>query len=621
MGEYGMATLLEQLSTRVVVGDGDVAAYLYGKGSPLGRSFEGMCLTDPDLVREAHRAYLEAGAELISTNSFAANLSCLKKHGLEEKANEINWKAAKLALGEAKEHRAWVAGCVGPSGLIVAGRNGAGATEVEDVFRKQAGALIDGGVQAILLQSFADPAELELAIGAVRELHHLPVIAMLSSGREGTLPEGKGWEETARRLRRAGADVVGVAPAFGPSACPMLIRRLSGGGENLLAAYPDAGQPEYSEGRYLYSNYPDYFAERMAELPALGVSLLGGGSGVSPEHVRALKKKAGSMAVTRSPRTGAEPKREEIRFSVPDGDEGRKKEESILERLKKERVAIVELDSPRSLDMGPFLKAADELVKAGATALTLADNSLAILRVANTAAATLLRERLGVTSVIHLACRDKNLIGLQSELMGLAALGHRHVLALTGDPSKFGDHPGATSVYDVNSLGLLDLIRQLNEGRNSAGREVGKGAEFVVGVAFNPNSKNFDAQVKKLERKIERGAHFVMTQPVYEKSMVQKMKAALSPLGIPVLVGVMPVISARNAEFLHHEVPGISIPDEVRAKIRSLPEGPAQAEYGREVAAELAREVAQHFRGIYLITPMVRSGMTAPIVKEFLKTQ
>mgnify|MGYP003340511900 CR=1 FL=1 len=250
---------------------------------------------------------------------------------------------------------------------------------------------------------------------------------------------------------------------------------------------------------------------------------------------------------------------------------------------------------------------------AGATALTLADNSLAILRVANTAAATLLRERLGVTSVIHLACRDKNLIGLQSELMGLAALGHRHVLALTGDPSKFGDHPGATSVYDVNSLGLIDLIRQLNEGRNSAGREVGKGAEFVIGVAFNPNSKNFDAQVKKLERKMERGAHFVMTQPVYEKSMIRKMKEALSPLGIPVLVGVMPVISARNAEFLHHEVPGISIPEEVRAKIRSLPEGPAQAEYGREVAAELAREVAQHFRGIYLITPMVRSGMTARI--------
>ena len=613
-----MANLLESLGTRVVVGDGSVAAYLYAEGVPLGRSFEGLNLSESERVSAAHRAYLEAGAEVIATNSFAANRIALRRHGLEDKANEINWKAAKLALGEVGKSGAWVAGCLGPSGLTSTDRNGLGSKVVEELFRAHAGALIDGGVHAVLLQAFADPEELEIAIGAVRELHHLPVIALLASGREGTLPGGKGWEETVRKLREAGAEVVGVAPAFGPSACTGVVRKVSTGPEKPLAAYPDAGQPEFSEGRYLYANHPNYFAERMAELPGLGVTLLGGGSGVSPAHIRALKAKVNQFKPNLAVREAVEPKRERIQVSDRSGE--RKREESILDRLKKERIAVVELDSPRGLDMGPFLKAAEELVQAGATALTLADNSLAILRVANTAAATLLREKLGTTSLIHLACRDKNLIGLQSELMGLAALGHRHVLALTGDPSKFGDHPGATSVYDVNSLGLLDLIRQLNEGRNSAGREVGPGAEFVVGVAFNPNSKNFDAQVKKLERKMERGAHFVMTQPVYEKTMIRKLKEALDPLGIPVLVGVMPVISARNAEFLHHEVPGISIPDAVREKIRSLPEGQAQADYGREVAAELAREVAQHFRGIYLITPMVRSGMTAPIVREFLKT-
>ena len=619
MGISGMANLLEALGSRVVIGDGSVAASLYAEGVPLGRSFEGLNLVEPDRVTAVHRAYLEAGAELIATNSFAANRSALKRHGLEDKANEINWKAAKLALGEVGKSGAWVAGCIGPSGLTSADRNGMGAKAVEDLFRAQAGALIDGGVQAVLLQAFADPEELEIAIGAVRELHHLPVIALLASGREGTLPGGRSWEETSQTLRAAGAEVIGLAPAFGPSACTGLIKRISSGPGKLLASYPDAGQPEFSEGRYLYANHPNYFADRMVELPALGVTLLGGGSGVSPAHIRALKGRVDQLKPNLGARGAVEPKREAIQVSA--GGEKRKKEESILDRLKKERIAVVELDSPRGLDMGPFLKAADELVQAGATALTLADNSLAILRVANTAAATLLRERFGTTSVIHLACRDKNLIGLQSELMGLATLGHRHVLALTGDPSKFGDHPGASSVYDVNSLGLIDLIRQMNEGRNSAGREIGPGAEFIIGVAFNPNSKNFDAQVKKLERKMERGAHFVMTQPVYEKAMIRKMKEALGPLGIPVLVGVMPVISSRNAEFLHHEVPGISIPDAVREKIRSLPEGPAQADYGREVAAELAREVAEHFRGIYLITPMVRSGMTAPIVKEFLKTK
>ena len=565
----------------------------------------------------AHRAYLEAGSEVIATNSFAAGRFSLQRHGLEDKVNEINWKAAKLALGEVGKSGAWVVGCIGPCGIPQA--EWGAAHGVEALFRQQAGGLLDGGVHAILLQSFSDPKELTVAMEAVRELHHLPIFALLAAGREGTLPGGKHWEESTRQLREAGAEVIGVAPAFGPSACEGLMKRISSGPGKLLAAYPDAGQPEFSEGRYLYANHPDYFAQRMAELPALGVNLLGGGSGVSPSHIRALKAKVGGLKPATQVRAAVEPKREAIQISSGAGE--RKKEESILDRLKKERIAVVELDSPRGLDMGPFLKAAEELVKAGATALTLADNSLAILRVANTAAATLLREKFGTTSLIHLACRDKNLIGLQSELMGLAALGHRHVLALTGDPSKFGDHPGATSVYDVNSLGLIDLIRQLNEGRNSAGREVGKGAEFVIGVAFSPNSKNFDAQVKKLERKMEKGAHFVMTQPVYELEMIRKMKDALGPLGIPVLVGVMPVVSARNAEFLHHEVPGISIPDRVREKIRSLPEGPAQAEYGREVAAELAREVAQHFRGIYLITPMVRSGMTAPIVQEFLKTK
>ena len=466
-----MANLLDALGKQVLVGDGAVAAYLYAEGVPLGRSFEGLNLTEPDRVTAAHRVYLEAGAEVIATNSFAANRSALKRHGLDDKANEINWKAAKLALGEVGKSGAWVAGCIGPSGLAQAERNGIGAKEMENLFRSQAGALIDGGVQAILLQSFADPEELEVAIGAVRELHHLPVIALLSSGREGTLPGGKSWEETTKKLRQAGAEVVGVAPAFGPSACAGLLAKISSGGDKPLAAYPDAGQPEFSEGRYLYANHPDYFAQRMTELPALGVGLLGGGSGVSPSHIRALKKKIGEAKLVTTARAAIEPKREAIRVS-PVGTEIQK-EESILDRLKKERIAVVELDSPRGLDMGPFLKAAEELVKAGATALTLADNSLAILRVANTAAATLLREKLRATSVIHLACRDKNLIGLQSELMGLAALGHRHVLALTGDPSKFGDHPGASSVYDVNSLGLIDLIRQLNEGRNSAGREVG----------------------------------------------------------------------------------------------------------------------------------------------------
>ena len=351
-----MANLLEALGSRIVVGDGAVAAYLYAEGVPLGRSFEGMNLTDPDRVSAAHRIYLEAGAEVIATNSFAANRACLRRHGLEEKVSEINWKAAKLALGEVGKSGAWVVGTMGPSGIPQA--EWGGAKEVEELFRKQAGALLDGGVHAILLQSFSDPKELSLAMEAVRELHHLPILALLAAGREGTLPEGKSWEETTRKLRDAGAEVIGVAPAFGPSACEGLMKRISSGPDHLLAAYPDAGQPEFSEGRYLYANHPDYFAQRMAELPALGVNLLGGGSGVSPAHIRALKAKVSGLKPTTQVRAAVEPKREAIQISHGAGQP--KREESILDRLKKERIAVVELDSPRGLDMGPFFKAAEE---------------------------------------------------------------------------------------------------------------------------------------------------------------------------------------------------------------------------------------------------------------------
>jgi homocysteine S-methyltransferase len=343
-----MANLLESLGTRVVVGDGSVAAYLYAEGVPLGRSFEGLNLSESDRVTAAHRAYLEAGAEVIATNSFAANRIALRRHGLEDKANEINWKAAKLALGEVGKSGAWVAGCLGPSGLTSADRNGLGAKVVEELFRAHAGALIDGGVQAVLLQAFADPEELEIAIGAVRELHHLPVIALLASGREGTLPGGKGWEETVRKLRGAGAEVVGVAPAFGPSACTGVVRKISTGPEKPLAAYPDAGQPEFLEGRYLYANHPNYFAERMAQLPGLGVTLLGGGSGVSPAHIRALKAKVNQLKPNLAVREAVEAKREKIQVSDRTGE--RKREESILDRLKKERIAVVELEQDITFD-------------------------------------------------------------------------------------------------------------------------------------------------------------------------------------------------------------------------------------------------------------------------------
>jgi homocysteine S-methyltransferase len=289
-------------------------------------------------------------------------------------------------------------------------------------------------------------------------------------------------------------------------------------------------------------------------------------------------------------------------------------EPSILDLLKTQTVSIVELDSPKTLSMDKFLAGAKALKDAGAAAVTLADNSLAILRVSNLAAAIHLRQEVGVTPLLHIACRDRNLLGLQSEIMGMGTLGFRHVLAVTGDPAKVGDHPGASSVYDVNSLGLIKLLAGMNRGVNAVGRPLKGETRFVIGCAFNPNALNFDSQVRKLETKLRAGADYVMTQPVFDVALARRTAEALKPLGVPVFLGVMPILSSRNAEFLHNEVPGIKIAEALREKLRHAPDDVAATRLGLEVACEVRQVALEAFNGVYLITPFLRYDVSVDLL-------
>jgi len=289
-------------------------------------------------------------------------------------------------------------------------------------------------------------------------------------------------------------------------------------------------------------------------------------------------------------------------------------ETSILDQLKTRVVSIVELDSPKTLSMDKFLAGAKALKEAGAAAVTLADNSLAILRMSNFAAAIRLRDEVGVTPLLHVACRDRNLLGLQSELMGLGTLGFRHVLAITGDPAKVGDHPGATSVYDLNSLGLIKLLAGMNNGVNAVGKSLNGATKFIIGCAFNPNALNFDSQVKKLESKLAAGAQYVMTQPVFDVALARKTVERLKPLGVPVFLGVMPLLSSRNAEFLHNEVPGIKIDDKVRERLRLCSDDAAAGRIGLEVAREVRAVALEGFGGVYLITPFLRYEVSVDLL-------
>jgi homocysteine S-methyltransferase len=591
-----MPSFLENLRERVLCGDGAIGTLLAERGVPAGSCFEELCLTRPDLIAALHSDYLAAGAEIVTTDSFGANALKLASFGLEGRVREINTAAAAVARRAVADSgkTAWVAGSVGPLGLA-AGDTSRSESDREAMFRDQIGGLLAGGADLILLETFQDPVELLLALRVAKSLGSTPVVTSLAVPESGRLPGGTEVAEALKSLSSAGADLVGLNCVNGPQAMLRLMEKISP--SRPLALFPNAGRPSYQEGRITYGTSPEYFADLGRRMAEAGAALIGGCCGTSPEHIRAL---SGAIRGRKpAPRHKPSVVTVEERVAVRQTEE-----ESLLDLVAAGKTVIVtELDPPKTLPLEKFFHAAEAITRAGSDAITLADNSLAILRVSNFAVAALLKQK-GITPLLHLSCRDKNVIGLQSELLGMAALGMRHVLALTGDPAKGGDHPDATSVYDVNSVGLLGIIRRLNEGFTQAGTDLQARPDLVAGCTFNPNSRNLDAQVQKLERKVAAGARYVMTQPVFETRLVEETARRTAHLGIPVFTGVWPLLNGRQAKFLHNEVPGISIPDNVMARMEGL-EGDAGRKEGVAVAKEVTRSVLDHFPGVYFMTPFL----------------
>ena len=591
-----MSDFLTALNDGVLCGDGAMGTLLAERGIPSGSCFEELCLERPELILEIHREYLAAGASVITTNSFGANALKLASFALESRAAEINRRAASLARQAVMEaaKQAWVAGSVGPLGVSGSEAEARGIDR-ETLFREQIAALLDGGCDLILLETFQDPGELSLALRIAKALGTKPVITLIASPESGRLPGGAWVGDLLETLGNEGADLVGLNCVNGPQAMLRLVEKIAP--TRPLAVFPNAGRPFYQEGRISYGTTPEYFADLGRRMVESGAALVGGCCGTSPQHIKALSEalkglKPGPKKIS-SVTTGEQPER----AITP-------REKSILDLVAEGKTVIVtELDPPKTLPLEKFFAAAEALTRAGSDAITLADNSLAILRVSNFAVAAMLKQR-GITPLLHLSCRDSNVIGLQSELLGMAAMGMRHVLALTGDPAKGGDHPDATSVYDVNSVGLLEIIRRLNEGYTQAGTDLQARPDLVAGCTFNPNSRNLDAQVQKLERKIKAGARYVMTQPVFETRLVEETARRTAHLGVPVFVGVWPLLNGRQALFLHNEVPGISIPGPIMSRMEGL-EGAEGRKEGVAIAKEVTRSVLDHFPGVYFMTPFL----------------
>ncbi len=599
---------LDTLKNEVLVGDGAIGTMLYAKGVGLDVNFEHLNLVRPEMVLELHGDYVAAGARVIETNTFGANYTKLQAIGLERKVREINLQGALLARRAAGDSL-FVAGSVGPLVRIKGEERELSADETLAIFREQCQALAEGRVDLFILETFSDPGEVRLALAAAKETG-LPVIASMAYLEGGRTAAGAEVEGITAELSAAGADLIGVNCGAGPLEVLRNITRMARVTDLPLAAYANSGFPEYVDGRYIYRATPEYFADMALEMAQAGASLIGGCCGTTPEHIRRVAEKL----------EGVRPAARGKALRVKVGAERKApapEREGFLARWGKEPVVTVELDPPKGLDCAKVLAGCRALQEAGADAINLAENPLARVRMGNIALASLIQREVGIEVIAHITCRDRNLLGLQSDLMGASLLGVRSILAVTGDPARLGEQAGASSVFDLNSFGLIRLLADLNSGVNALGTPIGVGTGFTIGCAFNPNTPRMEAQVARLEKKVANGARFAQTQPIYDVGKLREMAERTAPLGIPVLAGVLPLVSGRNCEYLHNEVPGIVIPEEVRARMRGKEKEAGTAE-GLAIAREFIAEVRDLVGGFYLIPPFGKYDIAVELVR-FIK--
>lgn len=596
-------SLLKDLNNKILIGDGAMGTLLYAEG--VDHCYEELNLSAPDKIQAVHKQYVEAGANVIQTNTYAANRLKLLKYGLENRVKDINQQAVQLAKSAVK-NEAYVVGTIGGMRGFLKGHYQ--LEEIKTSFQEQINDILSEAVDGLLFETFYDLEELQEIIKWVRTETDIPIIAQVSLGEIGVLPNGTPVKDALASLVDLGADVVGMNCRMGPSHMIRSFEEVPIFEKAILSAYPNASLPDYRDGRFFYQSNPTYFGESALQFREQGIRLLGGCCGTTPEHIEAMADALKGLPPIKDKDVKiAKQSKEIVVKSVIEG-------QTLAEKVKKEHSVIVELDPPKQLSIEKFMEGAKRLHLAGVDAVTMADNSLASPRVDNMALAALMKERVGARPLVHVTCRDRNLIGLQSHLMGLATLGINEVLAITGDPTKVGDFPGATSVYDLSSFELIRLIKQLNEGISFSGKSLGQKANFSIGAAFNPNVRHLDKAVQRMEKKIDAGADYFMSQPIYSEKQLEEVYEATKHLKKPLYVGIMPLISSRNAEFLHNEVPGIKLTDEIRARMAECGNDKEKAaREGIAIAKSLLDTALQYFQGIYLITPFLRYEMTVEL--------
>ncbi|WP_010632373.1 bifunctional homocysteine S-methyltransferase/methylenetetrahydrofolate reductase [Sporolactobacillus vineae] len=593
--------ILEELKNRILIADGAMGTLLYSYG--IDRCFEELNRSHPEEIVRVHRAYIDAGADVIQTNTYGANAIKLARYGLEHEVRPFNKEAVALAK-HAAEPGTYILGTIG--GIRGFQEPSLQLDEIRQSFRQQAEVLLSENVDGLLLETYYDLDELKEVLKIARKMTSLPIITHVSMQEPGVLINGMPLADALSQLEDLGADIVGTNCRLGPFHMIESLKGIPLPKHAFLSAYPNGSLPDYRDGKLYYQTEPGYFKKYAAEFRNEGIRLLGGCCGTTPVHIRAFKEGISEL----EPLTVKNVNRSSDRIVIADNHP----DTPLYDKARSGRSVFVEFDTPRNLSTDNFFKGVRALEHAGADAITMADNSLASPRISNTAMARLIKEEFTIPPLVHLTCRDRNLIGLQSHLMGLDVLGLHDVLIVTGDPTKIGDFPGATSVYDVSSMQLIHLVKQFNRGISYSGRSLRRPTHFRVAAAFNPNVRNLDRAVQRLKRKIECGADYFISQPVFDRERIVAISQALRGVTTPVYLGIMPLTSSRNAEFLHNEVPGMSLPDDVRSRMAAAKSKEEARRTSLQIAKELIDTAMEYFRGIYLITPMTHYSMTVELL-------
>ncbi|MEO6725275.1 MAG: bifunctional homocysteine S-methyltransferase/methylenetetrahydrofolate reductase [Blastocatellia bacterium] len=591
---------------RVRVFDGAMGTMIYSKGVYINRCYDELNLSAPDLIHDIHREYLKAGAEIIETNTYGASRLRLAEQGLDDKLQQINVSAAQIASKAVKaaNHEAFVAGAISPLGIRIEPYGPTSVEEAKDLFKEQVAALLEGGVDCFVLETFQDLAEMHQAIRAVRELSEHVIFAQMTINDLGETAYGTSPEIFTERLDKwldeAGADVIGLNCSVGPQIILEAIEKMRERTTRRLSAQPNAGLPREVGGRKMYMASPEYVSKYAKRLINSGVKFIGGCCGTTPDHIKLI------VDAVRA----ASPGRRTINAITVEEQSAGVQPVPLAERSRfgnklanGQFVTSVEIVPPKGSDPTAMLKGVRSLKEAGVDAVNVPDGPRAQSRMGALAVSLIIEQQVGIEAVTHYCCRDRNLLGMLSDLLGAAGLGLHNFLIITGDPPKMGPYPNATAVFDIDAIGLTNMVNRLNHGLDPGGNPIGQPTKFVIGVGVNPGALDLDHEIRRFEWKVEAGAEYAITQPVFDVKQLKEFLKRIEHCRIPIVPGVWPLTSFRNAEFLNNEVPGISVPPEILERMRKAEDGAAALKEGVKIAQEMLMELRPYVQGVQVSAP------------------